>query len=87
MTRLDRAITAVRRRSVQLEALRHRVDATERKIREASEDRLARVNSDIEKLRSRAVTDEEVARRYQDLIEERGRLQLVIGQSREILKQ
>lgn len=57
----------------------------ERRILEAAMARLEAVDADIDRLRGRALLDEHAGQQYSALIEERGRLALVIARAREHL--
>lgn len=78
-------IAAAKTRLAHLAELSARTEATERRILAAAEERLATVAADLDSLRPRVTLDDNAARAYQDLTLERGRLEMVIAQSRRAL--
>lgn len=78
-------IGAAGKRLGHLAGLAARTDAAERKILEAAQEMLAKVEEDLPKLRARVQTDPEAADRYQALTLERGQLQQVIAQAQKVL--
>jgi hypothetical protein len=73
---------AIQNRLVKLASLGAKTDATEAKILEAAQHRLESVESQIKQTRPRAILDDKAGERYQALVLERGRLNLVIAQAR-----
>jgi hypothetical protein len=69
----------------ELNALAHKTDKTERNILASANARLRSVQEELDKLSGHELDDDESAKRYQDLILERGKLSLVIQQSKERL--
>ena len=74
-----------RRQLGELAAMAQQTEASEREILKRAEARLEQVEADIAAARKDAITDQEAAQRYQDLILERGHLHQVIAQAREVL--
>jgi len=72
----------IRRRLAELSAMGGKAALAGVKIAEAAAGRRAVVQSRIDDLRPKALTDAAAAAEYQTLIEERGRLDQVIGRSR-----
>lgn len=83
---MSRGMAAIRRRLGDLGRASAKTDAAERQILEAAEDRHQAVQRAIDALRPRAVADREAAERYQELVEERGRLWKVIAAARERIR-
>jgi hypothetical protein len=75
-----------RRQLGELGALATRTEADERRILEAAEKRLERVEGELDSARAVAMGAPADADRYQALIEERGRLNQVIAQARAVLE-
>ncbi|WP_431860155.1 hypothetical protein [Azospirillum sp.] len=78
-------IEAAKRRLVHLAGLAEKTAETERRILAAAEERLAAVCADLDKLRPRALTDQDAGEQYQALTLERGQLETVIARAREVL--
>lgn len=76
---------AVRRHLLGLSRFADKTHDAERRILAAAVARLAVVDADIDRLRDRALLDEYAGQQYSALIEERGRLSLVIARAREHL--
>lgn len=81
----DRHIAAAKRRLVHLSGIGERTVAAERSILIAAEQRQRVVEKDLAGLADRVLTDHDAAERYVTLVQERGRLRLVIASSREAL--
>lgn len=64
-----------------LARLQRQTDASEKAIRAGAQSRLDAVNADLNRLRPRAITDDDAGAEYQTLIEERGQLMGIIAQS------
>jgi len=73
---------AIHRRLTRLAELGAKTDAAERRILDAAEHRREVVHGEIAKLRPRALIDDATGERYQDLVLERGRLDIVIANAR-----
>lgn len=78
-------LEVARRQLLSLARIADTTRDVERRILEAAMARLAVVNADIDRLRDRALLDEHAGQQYTALIEERGRLSLVIARAREHL--
>jgi len=76
---MEQAIKTLKRRLVDLSLLERESQATAKKIKQAASDRLDIVNSNLDKLRPRTIQNQEAANRYQALVNERGRLHIVLG--------
>lgn len=70
--------TVIRSRLQGLSKLRARTDETDRRLQEAAQKELERVNRDLDKLRPRVHLDEAAADRYQALILDRARLERIL---------
>lgn len=81
----DRHIAAAKTRLGHLAGLAARTSAAERSILAAAEQRLTAVTKEMASVADRVLTDSDAADRYVTLIQERGRLKLVIASSREVL--
>lgn len=83
---MKRHIERVRDRLGDLAGLADRTERTERRILEQAEKRLDEVQKSIDAARPgiEAASDDE-QRKYQDLVAERGQLNLVIAQARKAL--
>lgn len=73
---------AIHNRLTRLATLSAKTDAAERRILESAEHRREAVQKQIAQLRPRALLDDAAGERYQDLILERGRLDIVIANAR-----
>lgn len=78
-------IGAARRRLGHLAGLAAKTRATEERILEVAEHRLAAVDADLAKLRPRVNLDEAAADSYQALTTERGHLTMVLSRARAVL--
>lgn len=74
-------MTELMKSMARAEALSRRIDATERQIMRSAEARLSQVDKELNRIRAASVTTPGVDGQYQDLIEERGRLNQVIAAS------
>lgn len=83
---MNHLLGAVRYRLTVLHHLAAQTAAVERKILEAAEKRLDRVNEDIAGLERRLPGDEASEDSYRQLIIERGRLHQVVANAQEHLK-
>lgn len=77
----DEHIAAARQRLTDLEGLSLRTAQAERNILAAATARLDAVNADLNRLRPRALTDEDAGEEYTALVSERGQLQTIIAQA------
>lgn len=75
----DDHIGAARRHLGDLARLQHRVEASEKAIRAAAQSRLSAVNTDLNRLGPRAITDDAVGEAYQALVTERSQLMGVLA--------
>jgi hypothetical protein len=75
----DDHLDAARLRLGHLARLQQATDASAKAIRSAAESRLRAVNSDLDRLRSRAITDDDAGEEYRALTTERGQLQGVLA--------
>lgn len=79
-------IDTTRRLLGELGAMAAQTEAMERKLLERAEGMLAGIEAKINAARSAAMAGDDAAKqRYIDMVEERGRLQLVIAQARQVL--
>lgn len=78
-------IDAAAARLAHLGALSAHTDSVERNILAAAEKRLEIVEADLSSLRPRVNLEEGAASRYQELVLERGNLNLVIARAKEAL--
>lgn len=74
-----------RRQLGELGAMAAKTEADERKILERAEKRLEEVVSRIEELRPQVHASEDAGTEYTDLVSERGSLERVIANAREVL--
>jgi hypothetical protein len=81
----DRHISAAKTRLAHLAGLSSKTASAERAILTAAEHRLAAVEKEAAAVAGRVLTDMDAADRYTALVQERGRLRLVIATSREAL--
>lgn len=81
----DRHIAAAKTRLGHLAGLAGKTSAAERSILAAAEQRMTAVAKEMASVADRVLTDPDAAERYVTLVQERGRLQLVIASSREVL--
>ncbi len=77
--------SALRKRLGDLSGLEAQTEAVERKILEASRDRLDVVQADLDRLRPRVALDDGAAGAYEKLIIERGRLNTVVANALAVL--
>lgn len=84
--RQDRHIAAAKSRLAHLGALAAKTAAAEQQILAAAESRLETVAAELERLRPRALADRAVGDRYQALTLERGRLETIIANARQVLQ-
>ncbi len=70
---------AIRAKLADLAVLRRQAAGTDKAIGQAAEQRLDAVNKELDSLRPQVYTDETAAKRYQDLILERGRLHRLVS--------
>ena len=82
---MDKHADNVRRQLVELSELSSKTEAAERKILETAEEKLAEINERLQKLRPDAVLDAGSSDEYQNLVNDRARLNLVIAQARKHL--
>lgn len=75
----DDHIGAARRHLSDLARLQQRTEASEKAIRAAAQSRLSAVNTDLNRLGPRAITDDEVGEGYQALVTERSQLMGVLA--------
>ena len=75
----DDAIKQSRNQLGELAVLQHRIDESERRLLKRAETRLDEVNASIQQIRSSALHH---SREYQDLIQERGQLHMIIAQAK-----
>lgn len=68
-----------------LSALAAKTEATERRILENAEKRLAVIADRLDEIRPRVLLDESLSDEYQRLILERGKLGIVVAQARRVL--
>lgn len=68
-----------------LAALSAKTEAAERRILERAEARLGEIAGRLNEIRPQALLDDAVSDEYQRLILERGRLNIVVAQSRRVL--
>ncbi len=80
---MEKHLDAARSRLAHLAGLSVQTDATEQRILESGEHRLAMIQADIDRLRPRVNLDPAAADAYQAAILERGQLQTVTARSRE----
>ncbi|NCC29923.1 MAG: hypothetical protein EOM22_17705 [Gammaproteobacteria bacterium] len=73
---------AIHKRLTRLAETSAKTDAAERRILDAAEHRRDAVQGLLAKLKPRALLDDASGERYQDLILERGRLDIVIANAR-----
>lgn len=81
-TDMQQAAENARRQLGELSELSAKSDAAERKILEAAEKRQEWVSGQIAELRPRALLENEASDRYQALVEERAKLDIVIAQAK-----
>ena len=79
----DGHIAAAQRRLVHLGGLAERTAAAERAILAQAEKRRGEVVAQLDQLRGRALADQRAGDEYSRLMEERGQLDIIIGQARE----
>ena len=70
---------ALRGKLADLAVLRRQAAVTDKAIGQAAEQRLDAVNKELDALRPQVYLDEAAAKRYQDLILERGRLHRLVS--------
>ena len=78
-------IAAAQDRLGHLAGLANKTHHAERKILDAAEKRRASIDADLVKLVSRVYTDPAASDQYQAMVLERGRLDVIAAQSRNIL--
>lgn len=74
-----------RRQLAELGELSHKTESTEKRILDAAERRLDIVQARLHELQGSAIIDKGAGAEYQNLVLERGRLDIVIAQSKKIL--
>jgi hypothetical protein len=82
----EKQLECLRKRISNLEGIALRTRAVEKKILEGAEQRLEVINKELAGLQPRVMTSDDFVRRYQELVLERGRVQMVIAQAEKILK-
>ena len=82
----DDHIDAARSRLGDLSGLAARTHAAELRILEEAERRREAVQSDLDKLKPRAIGDTSAGDEYQRLLVERGQLDIIIAKAREATK-
>lgn len=86
MAAMKQHIENTRRHLGELAAMSSQVERAERQILERAEKLLAGVQGKMDAARAEAMAGDDAARqRYTDLVAERGRLNQVIAQAREVL--
>jgi hypothetical protein len=83
----DRHIDAARRRLGHLAGLAAKTEAAEKQILASAQSRLEAVDRDLNRLRPRAVVDDDAGEQFETLTRERGQLQNIIAQSNMVLEQ
>lgn len=79
-------IENTRRQLGELGAMAAQTEAMERKIMERAQEQLGKVEGDLDRARAAAMTGDDAAKtQYTDMVAERGRLQQVIAQARQVL--
>lgn len=82
----DNLMDTPRRQLGELGAMAHRTEEDERRILARAQELLAKVESQLDAARAAALGAPADAEHYQELVEERGRLQQVIAQAQQVLE-
>lgn len=83
---MSQHIEDTRRQLGELAAMAAQTDAMERKILECAQEQLGKIEGDLDRARVAAMTGDDSAKsQYTDMVAERGRLQQVIAQARQLL--
>lgn len=79
-------IDNTRRQLGELGAMAAQTEAMERKILERAQEQLGKIEGDLDRTRAAAMAGDDAAQaQYTDMVAERGRLQQVIAQAKQVL--
>ncbi len=83
---MNRHVEDTRRQLGELGAMAHQTEAMERKILARAQEQLGKIEGDLDRARVAAMTGDDSAKnQYTNMVAERGRLQQVIAQARQLL--